>query len=203
MSPGPYSDNATNNYKEVALFSAPQAGTVTKLTGYVSGLGATSGSQPVQAVIYADSGGAPGALLGVSNQVTVAAGQAWGWVDFSFSSPVSIQAGSLWMGYIAGSTNDLTQLRYDSSPNEVHYNTNTGGYGAGPTNPFGNASLANMHYSIYATYTPGSSPPPPPPPSPPRPRPRRPRPRPRPRPRLRPRPRPRRRLRPLVVRTYG
>ena len=55
MSPGPYSDNATNNYKEVALFSAPQAGTVTKLTGYVSGLGATSGSQPVQAVIYADS----------------------------------------------------------------------------------------------------------------------------------------------------
>ena len=74
-----------------------------KLTGYVSGLGAGSGSQPVRAVIYADSGGAPGALLGVSNAVTITAGRAWGWVDFTFPTSVSVSAGTVWMGYIAGS----------------------------------------------------------------------------------------------------
>ena len=86
--------------KEVSKFTAPQAGNVFKLTGYMSGLGAGSGSQPVRAVIYADSGGNPGALLGVSNAVTITAGQAWGWVDFTFPSAVSIQAGTVWLGIL-------------------------------------------------------------------------------------------------------
>ena len=135
--PGALVDTATANFKEVSKFTAPQAGNVVKVTGYVSGLGAGSGSQPVRAVIYANSGGNPGALLGVSNAVTVTAGQAWGWVDFTFPTAVSVSAGTVWMGYIAGTTSDLTQLRYDSVANDLRYNTNTGGYAAGPTNPFG------------------------------------------------------------------
>ena len=167
MSPGPNSDNATSDYKETSTYTAPAAGVVTKVTGYLSGLGAGSGSQPVEAVLYADSGGAPGGLLGVSKQVSVPAGQAWGWVDFTFSTPVAIQAGPIWMGYIAGSVNNLTEFRYDSSSSELHYNSNRGGYGSGPSNPFGSPKLASMHYSMYATYTPGAPPPgPPPPPGP-------------------------------------
>ena len=84
------------------MYTAPQPGLVSKLTGYVSGLGASSGSQPVKAVLYADSAGSPGALLGVSSQVMVQAGKAWGWVDFTLSSSVQVQAGPVWMGYIAG-----------------------------------------------------------------------------------------------------
>jgi hypothetical protein len=146
-------DTASINLKEVSKYTAV-ASNVTKLTGYISGLGATSGSQKIKAIIYADNGsGHPGALLGVSNEVTVTAGQAWNWVDFNFASPVAVQAGTIWMGYIASSTSDLTQLRYDNSPNELNYNLNSGGYAAGPTNPFGTASLASIHYSLYATYT--------------------------------------------------
>ncbi len=122
------------------------------MTGYISGKGATSGTQPVRAVIYADSGGNPGALLGVSNAVTVKAGQAWGWVDFTFPSSVSIPAGTVWMGYIAGSKNALTQLRYDQLSGDMRYNKNSGGYSAGPSNPFGSPRTASFHYSLYATY---------------------------------------------------
>src|SRR5262249_39748390 len=131
-----------------------------KLTGYISGLGATSGSQPVRAVVYGDSGGSPGALLGVSNQVTVSGGQPWAWVDFTFPSAVSVPAGTVWMGYIAGATNDLALLRYDTLSGDLRYNVNTGGYAAGATNPFGAGSAADKHYTLYATYvSTGNSPP--------------------------------------------
>ena len=135
------------------------AGTVTKLTGYVSGLGPNTGSQPVRAVLYADNSGSPGALLGVSNPVTITAGQPWGWVDFPLASPVAVSAGTIWMGYIGGASNDLTQLRFDSSPNELRYNANAGGYAAGATNPFGTSFTASIHYSLYATYTTSNTPP--------------------------------------------
>jgi hypothetical protein len=154
--PGSDVDAATANLKEVSLYTAPVAGSVVKLTGYVSGLGATSGSQPVRAVLYANANGAPGALLGVSNQITMLAGQPWGWVDFTFPSPVAIGAGPVWMGYIAGTRSDLTLLRFDPSPGGVKYNHNSGGYAAGPSNPFGSASTANFHYSLYATLQTGS-----------------------------------------------
>jgi glucose/arabinose dehydrogenase len=150
--PGASIDSASVNLKEVSKYTAV-ASNVTKLTGYVSGLGAASGSQKVKAVIYADSGGNPGALLGVSNEVTMNAGTAWAWKDFTFASPVAVQAGTIWMGYIASTTSDLTQLRYDAVSGELHYNVNSGGYAAGPTNPFGTPTLSNKHYSLYATYT--------------------------------------------------
>jgi glucose/arabinose dehydrogenase len=149
-------DTASINLKEVSKYTAV-ASNVTKLTGYISGLGATSGTQKIKAIIYADNGsGHPGALLGVSNEVTVNAGQGFNWIDFNFASPVAVQAGTIWMGYIASSTSDLTQLRYDNSPGELNFNVNSGGYAAGPTNPFGTPTLSNKHYSLYATYTTGA-----------------------------------------------
>src|SRR5207302_549927 len=64
-------DSASINLKEVSRYTAV-ASNVTKLTGYISGLGAASGSQKVKAILYADNGsGHPGARLGVSNEVTV------------------------------------------------------------------------------------------------------------------------------------
>src|SRR5262249_10497455 len=144
-------DSATVDFKEVSKYTAV-ASSVTKVTGYISGLGATSGTQPVKAVIYGDSGGSPGALLGVSNPVTVTAGQAWNWVDFTFASPVTVPAGQIWMGYIAGSVNNLTQMRYVSQSGGTVWNINSGGYAAGPTNPFGSSNVFGASYSLYATY---------------------------------------------------
>jgi PKD repeat protein len=153
--PGALVDTAGANNKAVSKFSAPEAGTVTKVSGYLSGLGAATGSQVVRAVLYADSGGEPGALLGVSNEVTVNAGQAWGWVDFPFASAVPIQAGTIWMGYLGGDTSDVIQRRHSSVTNDLRYNANAGGYAAGPSNPFGTAIPGlDYHFSMNATYIP-------------------------------------------------
>jgi PKD repeat protein len=152
--PGTLNDEAGTNYKEVSKFSAPAAGSVVKVTGYVSGGGAASGSQKVRAILYADSGGNPGTLLGVSNEVTITGGQAAGWVDFTFSTPVSIQAGTIWMGYIADVPNNLTLLRYSTVTNDLRYNVDGGGYADGPSNPFGASTTLSFHYSMYATYVP-------------------------------------------------
>jgi glucose/arabinose dehydrogenase/PKD repeat protein len=153
--PGSRTDGPSTDSKEVSKFTAPATGNVTKMTGYISGRNASPGSQPIRAVIYADSGSNPGALLGVSNEVIVQAGQAWGWVDFTFPSPVAVQPGRVWMGYIVGAftgTKRVIQLRYDPITGDEKYNKNPGGYAAGPSNPFGAASTSSAHYSIYATY---------------------------------------------------
>ena len=152
--PGTLIDIASTDLKEVSKFTAPSGGSVVKLTGYVSGLGAGTGAQKVRAVLYADSGGNPGNLLGVSNEVTISAGRPWGWVDFTFPAQVAIQSGTVWMGYIAGSTGDLTQLMCSSVTNDLRYNTNAGGYAAGASNPFGSSVPYDFHYSMYATYIP-------------------------------------------------
>jgi PKD repeat protein len=150
--PGTKTDSATADTKEVTKYTAPQAGNVTKLTGYLSGLGSASGSQPIRAIVYADSGGVPGARLGVSNAVTISAGRAWGWVDFTFPSAVPVSAGTVWMGYIAGTKTDLVQMRFDQVSGSMRFNKNSGGYAAGATNPFGSATSSNKNYSLYATY---------------------------------------------------
>jgi PKD repeat protein len=150
-------DSAGINLKEAAKYTAV-AGNVTKLTGYLSGLGATSGSQKIRGMIYADSGGVPGALLGVSNEVTITAGRAWGWVDFTFPTPVAVSAGQIWMGYIGSGVSDLTQMRYLNQAGAVRWNVDAGGYADGPSNPFGTGTSSNKHYSLYATLAGGGGP---------------------------------------------
>jgi len=152
--PGSGTDNAGPGYKEVSKYTAPRAGNVTKLTGYIAGRNVGTTTQAVRAVLYADAGGNPGALLGVSNEVIVTHRQAWRWVDFIFSAPVAIPAGRIWMGYFAGSaTSSVVQMRYDTIGGDEKYNKNSTAYPAA-SNPFGTASTASAHYSLYATYGP-------------------------------------------------
>ena len=117
------------------------AGQITKVEGWLSGLGAASGSQVVKAVVYSDSNGVPGSLLGTSNAVTITAGTAFGWVPFTFSAPVTIGAGPVWVGYLAGASTGVTQFKYDTSAGAVKYNADT--YVDGASNPFGTAGTAS------------------------------------------------------------
>ena len=47
----------------------------------------------LEGVVYADSGGSPGSLIAVSNQVTFASTNTAGWYDLPFSTPVGFAAG--------------------------------------------------------------------------------------------------------------
>lgn len=74
-----------------SVYQLDQAASVAAVKAYLDGLGAASGSATCRAVIY---DAATKARVAVSNEVTVAAGQAGAWVEFPLSAPVNLQAGS-------------------------------------------------------------------------------------------------------------
>jgi subtilisin family serine protease len=148
------------NYKIVHAATLPIAGSVTKLSVYaVPGLNSPS-PQTLKGVIYADSGGSPGALVATGTEVTYTGStNGSGWFVLPLASPVTLSAGSYWIGFITGATTEGMAYRYDSVANSRAYNENS--YTSGPTNPFGAATKDSEQASIYATYTPvaqGSAP---------------------------------------------
>jgi hypothetical protein len=86
-------------------------------------------------VVYADAAGAPGALIGRTNEVTIAAGRAPGWVTLGFASPVRLAAGSYWLGTHAGGT--ATVARYAYTAVADAFRRNGDAYGDGSSSPFG------------------------------------------------------------------
>src|SRR5205085_6849676 len=88
---------------------SPRAGTLVKVEGYLDGKGKTSGSETARIVVYnLDASGNPTGFLGVSSEVTIAAGTAKAWKTLTFPTTVSIPAGKVGFGYCAGAgTGDL------------------------------------------------------------------------------------------------
>lgn len=152
---GTVDDNIGADNKIVYSVTATENGLLTSLTGYLSGLGPGAGNQVIKAVVYAASGFNPGALLAVSNEITIVDNSAYAWYQFDLPAAVPISAGATyWIGYIAGATTTSAQKKVNVG-GFLAYNANTGGYAAGPTNPFGSPSTTSIgELTLYGTYTP-------------------------------------------------
>ncbi len=150
---GASSDAYAANRKRVGLYTLPGAGgSVSKLSIYLQPSG-VSGQQTLEGVVYANSAGAPGALLGTTSQLTFHSTNAAGWYALTFNTPLKLAAGSYWIGVITGATSDVAGFRYDNVSKSRVYNTNT--YTSGPSNPFGGSLTTDGEQtSLYATYTP-------------------------------------------------
>jgi len=146
---GASSDTFLADRKRVSRYALPTSGAVTKLSIYLAPTG-TSGQQVLKGVVYADSSGAPSALLGVSEQLTFSSTSSAGWYDLTFSSPLKLAAGNYWIGAITGPTSKVGGFRYDSVASSRDYNSNT--YTSGPSNPFGPVTIDSEQTSLYATY---------------------------------------------------
>jgi hypothetical protein len=155
---GSNSQKMPANQKQVNHYQLATTGNVSKLTVYLTPT-RTKGKQVLEGVIYADQGGSPGTLLGVTNQLTFSSTNKANWYDLTFSNPIALSTGTYWIGVISGSTSQIANLRWNSVSNARAYNTNT--YTSGPSNPFGSATVDSEHISIYATFTKQSSTPPP------------------------------------------
>ena len=153
---GASSDAFVAERKRVNRYALPASASVTKLNAYLAPTG-TAGQQVLKGVVYADSGGAPGALLGVSEQVTFASTNAAGWYQFAFSSPLKLAAGNYWIGVMTGPTAHVAGFRYDTVAGSRDWNANT--YASGPSNPFGAVTTDGEQASVYASYEPSTSPP--------------------------------------------
>jgi hypothetical protein len=141
-----------NNYKIVNSASLSSAGAVTKLSVYAVPGFNSSGSEQLEAVIYANAGGVPGALLATGTQVSYQASvNGTGWLDLPFASAVKLSPGAYWLGFITGGTSEAIGYRYDTVAKSRAYDANA--YSTGPTNPFGSATLDSEQASLYATYT--------------------------------------------------
>jgi hypothetical protein len=149
---GGSADTFAANRKRVNAYSLAGGGSVTKLSVY---LAPTSGSgvQDLEGVMYADSGGSPGALLGTTGQLAFSSSGAAGWYDLTFPTGVSVGAGKYWIGVITGGTSGVAGFRYNSVSGSRDYNVNS--YSSGPSSPFGSVINDGEQMSLYATYTPG------------------------------------------------
>src|SRR5439155_8394421 len=137
--------------KRVSAYSLPIAGTVSQLSLYLEPTG-FAGRQEIEGVIYADSSGAPGALVAVSSPLTFASTQAAGWYPLPLPSAVELPAGTYWIGEFTGPTSRVAGYRYDNVAGARAWNHNM--FTSGPSNPFGAVYTDSQQISLYATYSP-------------------------------------------------
>jgi len=127
-------------------YTLTEDGDVTQVTAFFdfdAGNSSTAGTG--KAVIYADSSGSPGALMGVSSAVSIPAGDQV--VDFPLT--VSLTAGDYWLGIVTESfgprLNEATGGSYVRKESLTY---------ASPADPMGTASASGTaNFAVYATYT--------------------------------------------------
>ena len=134
-------------------FALGSSASVTKMTGYVQG---GSASEQIRAVVYADNAGQPGNFVAVSSPTTVAAGQAAGWVDFSFSGTPILGSGSYWLGYWYSTRSALeyyTQVSGGGRYKSVPYSSSSN-----PVANYAGGTSQNVSFSLYVTLGSASAP---------------------------------------------
>lgn len=120
---------------------------------------ATAGQQVLKGVVYADAGGTPGALIGVTTELTYRSSDGPGWYSLFFprhptqSNPsglLQLSPGNYWIGLIAGDQGGVAGVTYDPAPSVDYHDANP--YAAGPTDPFGPAVAGDERLSLYLDY---------------------------------------------------
>ena len=136
------------NYKYSNLWQAGATGTISKIR---CRLKRNTSSGKGRCMIYADNAGSPGALIAQTQEATISTST--GWVDFPFSTPVSVVNGTYY--WLAVFTDQATTIRYNNTTGTMNYNADT--YSDGAADPFGSPTTSASHeICIYAS---GSTPP--------------------------------------------
>lgn len=138
----------SNDRYWASKFTLSEDGAVTKVTAffdYDAGNTSNAGDNG-KAVIYADSSGSPGALVGVSSAVAIGAGDQT--VDFPLTA--SLTAGDYWLGIVTDSFNSRLHTFSWTGGNHVRKESLT--Y-ASPGDPMGTPDATGSNiFGIYATY---------------------------------------------------
>lgn len=140
----PSSDTMDPNFKFVNVFTATASGTISTARIYAGGsVGVTA---HVRFVVYAASGTTPGALLGYSDEITIAPAAAMTTLTFTFSTPITgIVNGT---SYALGTIEDNSYLLGDTTSGTMSFRADT--YSDGPTDPFGSRSTTALTGSFEA-----------------------------------------------------
>ena len=139
---------STDDLEASGPFVLAEAGSVSELDGYFA-WGSTA--SVVRGVIYADSGGAPGALVAATPEVSLPTTSSDGWVSLPFTGSVALPAGSYWLGYWYGDGNSGHAFTTQSGSAQVMAETYSAT--ADPSSTFETAFTWSEELSVYATYT--------------------------------------------------
>ncbi len=130
------------------MITVAAGGSLTKITAYVANSVSSNSSN---ASIYAGSAGARGALIASTNLNTVTT--SFGWVDFTFSSPVTVSATTYWIQFNGDGGNGP-----GGNVGEIAYDTGGAANTGYTLTDIGNPQYNTSQYSMYATYTPTAPP---------------------------------------------
>jgi hypothetical protein len=142
---------SSTDRKKVSSAVPASSGTATSITirGRV-----TAESTVIKGVIYADNAGAPGALLAVSDEITVNSTTEQNWTGaLTGGNQIAITSGTTyWIGWIQQDPGSgFFEISRDTTAGLSQTNTDT--YADGPTNPFGVPSAEAGPVDVFVTYT--------------------------------------------------
>jgi hypothetical protein len=138
-----------SDLKTVNRYSLPTAADGAELKVYLAPNG-VPGDQRLRGVVYADAGGAPGALLGVTEELDFTSSSSAGWYDLPFARPLTLPSGDYWLGLISGPQPGVAKLAFDPVPDSRAGNANA--YAVGPSDPFGPIVTDSAQMSLYLVY---------------------------------------------------
>jgi lysophospholipase L1-like esterase len=150
--PGAASASTGKGFKFGTIFPLGQAGTLVDLTFYAAG--GAAGQEFVPVVYSVGGSGEPDALLAQGSPVTVAAGQAAGWVVAPLPQ-VSLPAGSYLLGLLSGPNSRGALIYLDHVAGSGWFNRDN--YPV-PGPLFGPSSRSDERLSLHADYKPGELP---------------------------------------------
>jgi hypothetical protein len=138
--------------KRASRFSVTESSIVSEISAYLDGKGSKKGrSQAVRYLIYADSGGRPGSLLGATAPHTIVKGATGAWVTLALATPLSLAPGAYHLGVHGGTQNGAARYSAVRASGAMRHNKNL--FAAGPSDPFGSTSSQDQSLSIFATRT--------------------------------------------------
>jgi hypothetical protein len=123
----------TVDFNQICKFTLATAGVLRGLWIYLDGNGSGSGGQILHGLVYSDLSGTPDSPLAYSNPVTVADGQAAGWVFFP-CLPLLMYPGDYWLGFNGGSNNNAARYYQNFLLGGLQYKA--GFFGDGLPDPF-------------------------------------------------------------------
>ena len=152
---GSSSEPAGGGYKFGSTYVLAEAGTAQAFRFYTRGGASLQRFTPV--IYRADASGQPSTFVAAGAEVTIAAGQAPGWVTSALpATPLS--AGTYLLGLTAGANGNQASNYYNTLLNGGFWNQNA--YGTTPAT-WGTINREHSAYSFYVTYAPAVTAPPP------------------------------------------
>ena len=104
------SSTMTANILYGSMYALAEAGTATKMTVYMDGLGAGVGNQVFKAAIALNNAGNPAAALRITNEVTIIDDSAMSARDFTFTTPIDLAAGNYWFLLMGETTTNSARM---------------------------------------------------------------------------------------------